>query len=285
MTLSSTRALVDDAAERGGAVPAFNVITLDQAEAIVEGASSACVGVLLQVSENAIRWHRSPEPILAACRELAAAAPVPVGLHLDHVEDRDLLRRVFARAGDLGVGSIMFDASTLDYEDNVEATAAVAAEAHALGLWVEAELGEIGGKDGAHAPGVRTDPDEAQAFAEATDVDGLAVAVGSSHAMREQSAAVDIALVRRIALRVPVPLVLHGSSGVADDVVREAVEAGIRKVNVGTALNIAATDALRSALTEQPGAIDPRKYSRSSRDATAALVAHLCRVIAPAASA
>jgi fructose-bisphosphate aldolase class II len=280
VTLAGARSLVDDAAARDGAVPAFNVITLEQAEAVIAGAEKASVGVLMQVSENAIRYHGRPEPLLAACRQLASAASVPVGIHLDHLEDRALLDSVLSRADELGVGSFMFDASTLDYADNVAATADAVAAGHALGLWVEAELGAIGGKDGAHAPGVRTDPDEARAFVETTGVDGLAVAVGSSHAMRERYAAIDTALVRELAVRVAVPLVLHGSSGVADAALRDAVAAGIRKVNVGTALGIAGTAALRKALAEQPDAVDPRRYGRPARDATTALVAELCGVIA-----
>lgn len=280
MSLASTRALVDDAAERGTAVPAFNAITLDHAEAIVAGAEQAGCGVLLQLSENAIAWHGAPEPMLAACRELALAASVPVGIHLDHIEDDELVERMLPRAAEFGVGSIMYDASRLDYAANVRATTALARRAQQLGLWVEAELGEIGGKDGAHAPGVRTHPDEARAFVEATGVDGLAVAVGSSHAMRERSARLDIALIRELALRVSAPLVLHGSSGVSDAVIADAVSAGIRKVNVGTAITIVGTAALRTSLAEQPDAVDPRKYSGASRAQTAALVAQLCGVIA-----
>ena len=280
MSLASAGSLLGEAVERECAVPAFNVITLEQAEAIVAGASEAGVGVLLQLSENAINYHGMAEAMLAACREIAVAAPIPVGLHLDHIQDDVLVRRLLPRASELGVGSVMFDASTLSYEENVSTTADIVAISHDEGLWVEAELGEIGGKDGAHAPGVRTDPDEAAAFVAATRVDGLAVAVGSSHAMRERSASIDIDLVERLARRLPVPLVLHGSSGVPDDTIRRAVKAGIRKVNIGTALNIAAGAALRSSLAERPDAFDPRIYSRQPFEATAELVTHLCTVIA-----
>jgi fructose-bisphosphate aldolase class II len=279
VSLTSTRRLVAQASADGGAVAAFNVITLDHAESIVAGASRAGTGALLQLSENAIRFHGSPWPILAACRELADAASVPIGIHLDHLEDVGLVRGLLARAGEFGIGSLMFDASRLDYGENVRATRGIAEEAQAAGLWVEAELGAIGGKEGAHAPGVRTNPDEARSFVEQTGVDGLAVAVGSSHAMLERSAVIDVALVGRLATSVSVPLVLHGSSGIADDMIRQAVEAGIRKVNVGTALNIASTAALRASLAAAPDVIDPRKFSRGARDATVALVAQLCRVI------
>lgn len=279
MTLASTRELVAAAVAAGSAVPAFNVITLEHAEAIAEGAGRARTPVLLQLSENAVRYHGALEPLLAACREVARAATVPVAIHLDHVEDAGLIDRVLDVATEFGVGSIMVDASKLDYEANVAATASVASRAHALGLWVEAELGAIGGKDGAHAPGVRTVPAEARAFVAATGVDGLAVAVGSSHAMRDRSASLDFALIAELAEAVPVPLVLHGSSGVADADIRRAVQAGIRKVNIGTALNLSWTGAVRSWLAGHPDDVDPRKYSAHARDETAAVVAHLCEVV------
>jgi fructose-bisphosphate aldolase, class II len=114
----------------------------------------------------------------------------------------------------------------------------------------------------------------------ATGVGALAVAVGSSHAMRDRTAGVDTALVQRIAARVTAPLVLHGSSGVDDEVLRAAVAAGIRKVNVGTALNIAGTAAIRAALAAEPDAVDPRGYLRHARDAMAAAVASFCAVVA-----
>lgn len=280
MTLAATADLVAAAADAGGALSAFNVLSLDHVEAVAAGAAGADAPALLQLSENAIAFRGAPEPLLAACREVAESAPTPLGIHLDHIEDRALVARVLARADELGVGSIMFDASRLDYDDNVAATREVVRRAHDAGVWVEAELGEIGGKDGAHAPGVRTDPGEAAAFVAATGVDGLAVAVGSSHAMRDRSARLDLDLIARLAAAVPVPLVLHGSSGVADDVIGDAVAAGIRKVNVGTALNIAYTGSLRAALADQPDAVDPRRYTREAREAMAELVGRFCRVVA-----
>jgi fructose-bisphosphate aldolase class II len=281
VTLVRTTELIDAASASRSAVPAFNVISLEHAEAIVAGAEGAHTGVLLQVSENAIRYHGDRfEPLLSACRELAEAVSTPVGIHLDHIEDPGLIDRLLAGATRLGIGSIMVDASKLPYSDNVAATASVVARARALGLWVEAELGEIGGKDGAHAPGVRTNPAEAIAFVRATDVDGLAVAVGSSHAMTARTASLDLELIAELATALSVPLVLHGSSGVPDATLALAIRAGIRKVNIGTALNVAATAAIRSALETQPGTTDPRKYTAASRDAMIDVVGHFCRVIA-----
>ncbi len=286
MTLATTSELIAAASASGSALAAFNVLSIDHAEAVAAGAGSAGSPALLQLSENAIAFRGAPEPLLAACWEIAVGSDTLLGIHLDHIEDGALAVRMLERAHEFGIGSIMFDASKQDYADNVAATRDVVVRAHDAGVWVEAELGEIGGKDGAHTPGVRTDPAEAVAFVEATGVDGLAVAVGSSHAMRDRSAQLDLELIARLADAVPVPLVLHGSSGVADGVIAAAVAAGIRKVNVGTALNIAYTGALRDALAAHPDAVDPRHYTREARTAMASLVGRFCTVVvAPRAPA
>ncbi|SDZ42616.1 fructose-bisphosphate aldolase [Micromonospora pattaloongensis] len=268
MPLVTTQTLIDDARAQRIGVGAFNVITLEHAEGIVAGAEQAGAPVILQISENAVKFHGGRlAPIAAAAAAVAAQAAVPVSLHLDHVEDTALLHQ----AADAGMSSVMFDASHLDYEDNVAATRAAAEWAHERGLHLEAELGKVGGKDGAHAPGVRTDPGEAAAFVAATGVDSLAVAVGSSHAMTTRTARLDHELIARLRDAVPVPLVLHGSSGVADAELRGAVAAGIVKVNIGTILNVAFTGAVRATLTD-PKLVDPRKYLAPARTEIAAVV-------------
>ena len=279
MSLAGAGVLVAAAAARGRAVAAFNVITLEQAEAVVSAAAATGHPVILQVSQNAIRFRRGFAPLLAACRELAVAADVPVGLHLDHIDDAALAAAALERSAGLGLSSLMFDGSRSDYAANVALTAGVAHEARARGVWIEAELGEIGGKDGAHAPGVRTDPDEARAFVAGTGVDALAVAVGSSHAMRDRTARLDLALIASLRDALDVPLVLHGSSGVPDDQLSAAVDAGIRKVSIGTALAIAGTARLRGELAAKPDAVDPRIYLAGFREATAEAAAHLLDVV------
>lgn len=282
MTLATTRDLVAGAVTENRAVLAFNVITLEHAEGIVAGVERANAQALLQVSENAVRFHGGQlAPILTACARIAAESTAPIAIHLDHFQDLALTERALEQAAGLGVSSIMVDASVLDYAQNVQRTLGLARRAHDLGLWVEAELGEIGGKDGAHAPGVRTDPDGARDFVEQTSVDGLAVAVGSSHAMTSQDAQLDLDLIGTLAAWVPVPLVLHGSSGVADATLSNAVRAGIRKVNVGTALNVAFTREIRRYLQSNPEITDPRKYLAEGREAVARTVSHLCAVVDP----
>ena len=280
MTLAKTRDLVDHAVRSSSAVLAFNVITLEHAEAIVAGAQHANSGVILQVSENAIRFHNGQiPPIIAACSRIADDASVPVSVHFDHFRDRALTELAIQLAAGLGASSIMVDAAHLPYELNVRQTRHLTRLAHEEGLWVEAELGEIGGKDGAHAPGARTDPEEASAFVALTDVDGLAVAVGSSHAMTSQGAQLDVSLISAVRAGVGVPLVLHGSSGVGDEMLVEAVRAGIRKINVGTALNVSFTRELRRFLDAHLEVTDPRAYLKGGAESMARTVAHLCTIV------
>ncbi|MEV5761151.1 class II fructose-bisphosphate aldolase [Streptomyces tendae] len=280
MPLVPTRELVSAAAAAGRAVAAFNVITLEHAEAITSGAAAAGTPVILQISENAVRFHGGRvEPIARAAAEVAKAGDVDVALHLDHVTDMGLLRT----AADAGFSSAMFDAGAQPYAENLAATRAAAQWAHGAGLWLEAELGYVGGKPdapaSAHAAGVRTDPEEAARYVADTGVDALAVAVGSSHAMTERSASLDHALIGRLREAVPVPLVLHGSSGVGDDELRRAVRAGIVKINVGTALNIAFTGAVRETLAERADLTDPRPYVARGREAMAETVRVLLGVV------
>jgi fructose-bisphosphate aldolase class II len=276
MPLAATADLVAQAHSAGRGVAAFNVITLEHAEGIVLGAERVGSPVILQISENAVKFHGGRlQPIAAATVAVARNAGVDVSVHLDHVEDSDLLHQTAS----CGLSSVMFDASHLDYADNVAATKAAGDWAHSQGLYLEAELGKVGGKDGAHAPGVRTDPEEAREFVAATGVDALAVAVGSSHAMTDRTSALDLELVRRLADALPVPLVLHGSSGVPDEQLRAAVSAGMVKVNIGTILNIAFTGAVRAALSADEKIVDPRKYLRQARDDIADVVARLATVV------
>ncbi|MBJ7383135.1 MAG: class II fructose-bisphosphate aldolase [Mycolicibacterium sp.] len=280
MTTATTADLVAASTAAGTAVLAFNVITLEHAEAIARGAEAASSGVILQVSENTVRFHGgNAAPVLAACAEVAAAASVPIALHLDHFTEPALIDAAIDMAQRFAVSSIMIDAAHLDFRDNVEQTARYADAARQRGLWVEAELGEVGGKDGAHAPGVRTDPSEAADFARRTTADALAVAVGSSHAMTTRDAAIDLDLTARLAAAVPIPLVLHGGSGVSDERLRAAARAGLRKLNVGTALNIAFTGAVRDELGMRADAVDPRPYLAAGRDAIATTVTRLCHVV------
>lgn len=284
MTLASARDLMREAAEAGTGIGAFNVIHLETAEALVRASERANLPVILQISQNCADYHGGLEPIGWATLAVARRAATPVAVHLDHAERPELVDEAIA----LGFGSVMFDGGKLDYDENVEITADVAARARARGVYIEAELGEVGGKDGAHAPGVRTDPDEARAFVEATGVDSLAVAVGSSHAMLDRSASLDIDLIGRLKSALSgigrsggdIPLVLHGSSGVSDDVIVQAVRAGMTKINVSTHLNGFFTRAIRETLAADEKLVDSRKYFSPAREAVTEEAARMLRLFA-----
>jgi fructose-bisphosphate aldolase class II len=304
MTLVPTREIVDAALATATGVGAFNVIHLETAQALAAGAELAGRGVILQISQNCVRYHGALEPIALGAMAIARAVSVPVAMHLDHADDEALIDEAIAlgfgsvmvpvamhldHADDkalideaiaLGFGSVMFDAARLGYDDNVAATTRVATRAHGAGVFVEAELGEISGKLGAHETGVRTDPGEARAFVEATGVDALAVAVGSSHAMTERSATLDLELIERLRESVTVPLVLHGSSGVPDDQLRAAIRAGVTKINVSTHFNGQFTRAIREYLAEYPLAVDSRSYLARGREAVAVEAARLLDLFA-----
>lgn len=275
MSRTNAGTLVDQAKAAKKAIGAFNVILLEHAEALVAGADSAGLPIILQISENCISYHKSLKPISIATIALAEVAKVPVSIHLDHAESEDLVKAAL----DLGYDSVMFDGSKLSYADNVAASARIAALCKSYGATLEVEIGEVGGKDGVHAPGVRTNALEAKSFAENTGADLLAVAVGSSHAMTTRDATLDFALITEISETVSIPLVLHGSSGVSDLDLQRAVTAGMSKINIATHLNNVFTHELRAALNADPKLVDPRKYIAPGRGAVASEVSRLLTLL------
>jgi fructose-bisphosphate aldolase class II len=254
----------------------MNVIQLEHAEAIVAGAEEAGRPVVLQISENTAAYHGALGPLALASLRIAEDSSVPVVVHLDHATDVALVKA----AVELGVPSVMFDASTLPHAENLRLTAEVVSWCHARGVAVEAELGEVGGKNGVHAAGARTDPAEAAVYVAETGIDSLAVAVGSSHAMLNRDARLDEDLIAAIGRRVQVPLVLHGSSGVPDAGLAGAIRAGMTKINIATHLNASLTRAVRTVLDADARLVDPRRYLGAGRDAVATEVARLLTLFA-----
>ena len=276
MTLVRLDAVLAEADREGGAVGAFNVVHLENAEALVSAAEATGLPVVLQISENCVRYHGALAPIALATKAVAERSSALCVLHLDHAEDEELVYEAVS----LGFTSVMYDGSRLDDATNRRVTRAVVERCHAAGVSVEAELGEVGGKDGVHAPSARTDPEAAAVFVAETGVDALAVAVGSSHAMTSRTAELDLSLVGRLHGAVPVPLVLHGSSGVPDDVIVAAVRAGMRKVNIATHLNAVFTAAAKEYLASHPDVVDTRRYLGAGRDAAAREAARLLELLA-----
>src|SRR5690625_127327 len=190
MAITSTREMMDAAYRAGTGVGAFNVLHLETAEALVAAAEQAELPVILQISENCVKFHGSLTPIAATTLAIARESTAEVAVHLDHAEDPELA----LAAIELGFTSVMYDGAKLDYAENVRETARVVRAAHAAGVYVEAELGEIGGKDGAHAPGVRTDPREAAQFVNDAGAGALPGASRSPHLDTPSHACVDLIL-------------------------------------------------------------------------------------------
>ena len=277
--LADTAVLARDCAARKVGLAAFNVVLLDHAEAFVDAAENTGLPLVLQLSQNAVKYHGGRlRPLGRALIELAEASTVPVSVHLDHAESTDLCRE----AVELGFTSIMYDGSKLPDAQNRETTAEITTFAHEHGVSVEAELGEVGGKNGVHDPSARTNPEDAAQFVADTGVDLLAVAVGSSHAMATREAVLDNQLIAAIHELVPVPLVLHGSSGVPDEGMVAAIQAGMTKINVSTHLNVVFTQGVRQILDENPKIVDPRKYVGPATHAVQEEVERLMRLYAQA---
>jgi fructose-bisphosphate aldolase class II len=278
MTLAPLTSLAASARAEGQGLAAFNVIHLENAEAFATAAERTGLPLVMQISQNAAKYHGALAPIALGTLEIARRCGVDVAVHLDHAEDLDLV----AQALDLGFTSVMYDGSKLPDDQNRATTREVVRAAHDLGIDVEAELGEVGGKNGVHDPSARTDPADAARFVADTGVDLLAVAVGSSHAMTTRDAVLDTGLIAALRDALEVPLVLHGSSGVADADIRAAIRAGMTKINVSTHLNVVFTDAVRTVLDKNPQMVDTRKWFAPGREAGGHEAERLMRVFAQA---
>ncbi|MDN5796329.1 MAG: class II fructose-bisphosphate aldolase [Intrasporangium sp.] len=275
MTLVNLSTVLAEARHARRGLAAFNVIQLEHAEAYAAAAERTNLPVVMQISQNCVRYHGALRPLAQASLAIAESCAQPVVVHLDHAEDVDLIEEAVR----LGLTSVMYDGSKLPDDANRAETNRVVQLCRAAGVSVEAELGEVGGKDGVHAPGVRTDPGDAAQFVAETGVDALAVAVGSSHAMVERTARLDTDLIGQIRDAVPVPLVLHGSSGVDDAGLAEAVRAGMTKVNIATHLNNVFTQALVARLEQAP-TVDTRRYLGAARSAVTDEAVRLMELLA-----
>jgi len=304
MALISLRQMLDHAAEFGYGVPAFNVNNLEQMRAIMEAADKTDSPVIVQASAGARKYAGAPflrHLILAAIEEFPH---IPVCMHQDHGTSPDVCQRSIQ----LGFSSVMMDGSLkadgktpADYDYNVRVTQETVAFSHACGVSVEGELGclgsletgQAGEEDGVGAEGILdhsqmlTDPEEAADFVKRTQVDSLAIAIGTSHGAYKFTKPptgdiLDIDRIKAIHARIPnTHLVMHGSSsvpqewlaiinqyggdiketyGVPVEEIVEGIKHGVRKVNIDTDLRLASTGAMRRMMAEQPSEFDPRKF-------------------------
>ncbi len=265
-------------AEDGGyAVGAFNCNNMEIIQAIIAAAEAENAPVILQASQGAIRY--AGISYIAAMTKLAAAnAGVPVALHLDHGTSFEQVMQCIRT----GFSSVMIDGSGLPLGENIALTKKVLDAARAVNVSVEAELGKIGGTEDDIAVSDRealfTDPEEAGFFVRETGVDALAVAIGTAHGQYQGVPKLDFPRLKKIKSVVKIPLVLHGSSGVPDDDIREAVRSGVCKVNIDTNIREAFTAAVRKFMEANPEEIDPRKIMGPARDAAAKVIREKIRV-------
>lgn len=275
MSLVTSKQLLLDAQSGGYAVGAFNIENMEMAQAVIAAAEALHSPVILQTTPGTLAYA-PPELYYANVAAIAGTATVPVAIHLDHGSSYDLAMQALAA----GYTSIMIDGSQKPFEENIAITSAVVEKCRAAGIPVEAELGKVGGKeddlDGGE--GGYTVPEEAAEFVRRTGVDSLAVAIGTAHGVYKGIPKLDIERISRIAALVDVPLVLHGTSGVPDDTVRECIARGMCKVNYATDLRIAFTDGVKEYLQQNPSAYDPKKYSAVGREKVKQYVMQKIRV-------
>ncbi len=311
MALVSMRQLLDHAAENGYGIPAFNVNNLEQVQAIMSAAAEVDAPVIMQASAGARKY--AGEHFLRHLIEAAVQAypNVPVVMHQDHGQSPEICQGAI----DMGFSSVMMDGSLMSdgksiasYEYNVDVTSKVVSMAHALGITVEGELGCLGSletmegdkEDGHGADGkltreqLLTDPEQAADFVRKTQVDALAIAIGTSHGAYKFSRKPtgDILAIDRIkAINKRLPnthLVMHGSSSVPQELLAEirqfggamketygvpveeiqhAIKFGVRKINIDTDIRLAMTGAIRRFFNENPDKFDPRDYLKPAREA------------------
>ncbi|MDY4060943.1 MAG: class II fructose-1,6-bisphosphate aldolase [Anaerovoracaceae bacterium] len=300
MALITSKEMFRKALEADYAIGAFNVNNMEIIQGIVEAAGEENAPLILQVSAGARKYAKAPY-----LRHLVEAAiedtGVDVCLHLDHGEDFEICKQCV----DDGFTSVMIDGSKHPYEENIVLTKEVVEYAHAHGVVVEAELGRLAGIEDNINVDARsasfTDPDEAAEFVERTEVDSLAIAIGTSHGAYKFKGEpyLDFERLKEIHKLIPdTPLVLHGAStvlrkfvdrcnkyggeipgaqGVPEEMIKEAVKHGVCKVNIDTDLRLAMTAEIRRVLVEQPDVFDPRKYLGPGRDAIKKMVQHKIR--------
>ena len=276
MPLVTSKELLQDAQRNHYAIGAFNVENMEMVQAVIAAAEALSSPVILQTTPGTLKYA-APEVYYANVAAMAKTARVPVVMHLDHGSSFELALRAF-RAG---YTSIMIDGSKLDFEENAALTKSVVDACHAGGIPVEAELGKVGGKeddlDGGADNGY-TVPEEAAVFAERTGVDSLAVAIGTAHGVYKGTPKLDLPRISRIRELVSVPLVLHGTSGVPDDTVRQCIARGMCKVNYATYLRIAFTGGVKECLQKNPDVYDPKKYGAEGRERVKQYVMEKIRV-------
>ena len=269
MALTTNQALMQRALEKQCAVPAFNIDNLESALAVAEVMQETGESVIVQTIPRTLRYGGiSTYPALM--RELMQNCGTDYAMHLDHGSSLELTAQCI-RAG---FSSVMYDGSQLPFRENIEKTREVTAMALPLGVSVEGELGTIGGKEEGDTDitALYTKVEEAVEFVQETRVTSLAIGVGTAHGVYKGTPHIDVQRIRDIHAATSVQLVLHGASGLSDDVLRACIDAGICKINFATELRQAYTRGIRKALADDPQVFDPKLYMRTAIDEIKAVI-------------
>ncbi|MGI6685631.1 MAG: class II fructose-1,6-bisphosphate aldolase [Bacillota bacterium] len=284
MSLVPVKNLLEKAEREGYAVGAFNCNNMEIIQAIVDAAEAEKSPVIIQASQGAIKYAGLPY-IIALAQVAADQATIPVALHLDHGTSFEQVIQCIR----YGFSSVMIDGSKLPLEENIALTNKVMEVARAVGVSVEAELGKIGGTEDdifVHdRDALYTDPEEARVFVEKTGVDSLAVAIGTAHGQYKGEPKLDLPRLEKIKSLVNIPIVLHGSSGVPDEAIREAIKRGVRKVNIDTNIREAFVKGVREVIDKNPQEIDPRKILGPAKKAMTAIIQEKIRLFGSAGKA
>lgn len=274
----STREMLLKAQREGYAVPAFNIHNMETLQVVAETAMEMKSPVIIAGTPSTIEDYAGPDYIKAMAEVAANKYDVPIAIHLDHFEDVDAIKRDI----DIGFKSCMIDASKKPFEENIAIVKDVVEYAHRYDAVVEAELGKLGGREDDLVVDEKdtryTNPDDAAEFVNKTNVDSLAIAIGTAHGLYKGEPKLDFERLKEIRSKVSIPLVLHGASDVPDELVKEAISLGICKVNVATDLKIPFADAVKKFFNENSKESDPRKYMTPGKEAMKEIVKHKLEV-------
>ncbi|MTI80626.1 MAG: class II fructose-1,6-bisphosphate aldolase [Firmicutes bacterium] len=277
MSLVTVTELLQKAEQGKYAVGAFNCNNMEIVQAIIAAAEAENAPVIIQASQGAIKYA-GLDWITGMAKLAAEKSSVPIALHLDHGTSFEQCMQCIRS----GFSSVMFDGSKLTLDENIAETNRVLAVARPVGVSVEAELGKIGGTEDDITVDERdamlTEPKEAKEFVDRTNVDALAVAIGTAHGQYKGEPKLDFERLEKIKAIVNVPIVLHGSSGVPDEAIKKAISLGVSKVNIDTNIREAFTNAMRKVINEDAKQIDPRKVLGPAREAATEVIREKIRI-------
>ena len=262
MVVSSAR-LMKRAEKENYAIPAFNIDNLESAMAVSEIMHEMRTPVIVQMIPRTLNYG-GIAIYPAMMRELMADCPVDYALHLDHGSSLALAKKCVAG----GFSSVMFDGSLMPFEDNIKFTKEVTDFALPMDVSVEGELGTIGGKEEGDTDleASYTKVSEAEEFVRRTNVSTLAIGVGNAHGVYKGTPHINIERIKEIHAAIDTPLVLHGASGLSDEVLKDCIAAGITKINFATELRQAYTNGIKAEFAKDPEVFDPKIYMRGAID-------------------